>query len=470
MSFINDVRAVLKVVYKDKPVETLLGRLDPVYKNIAKPVYRGKLLNFLNIYGRSPAVSSNKVMASSIAAQQGTKNAEWSVPLDRAQIFGCTVVTQKQILASKDKVGAYQTIGQNLMYGSMSGLRRQAAALFYSRGFGEFAVAPTGGTLTVGPNNTIILPRSAIAGIDVGTRFQFANATTGLPAANASINIVTNIVQGIPGQPAGSATVTFSATAADAYTAGMFLVYLGNHNGTQAVIGELIAPNGLETLFPSDPVRRNTTLYGVDRSLYPARLSGAFIDDSALPAATNLKISTINKLVNEIRQAGGDAEDYQVVLSANDYMAIYAEIQSRERFLQTPGDKERSRIIKSGISDMEFSQASTWIGKVVDTPFLQDGKFYVLTPNTIQFVTYSNLGPLDNNYNNGDNAPGVGENPLAEADKSEEPTRVNIDDFFSLQPATHSPDGNAVEVTAAIFGELICTNSAVNGVGLFPAA
>ncbi|MDR2914906.1 MAG: hypothetical protein LBV74_08765, partial [Tannerella sp.] len=106
MSLQGDVRAVLKTVYKDG-VPTLLGRLDPVFKDVEKMVYRGKELRYLNVYGRAPGVASNKRIAANIATSQGTKNAEWVVPLDQNQLFGVAVITQKQILASKDKAGAY---------------------------------------------------------------------------------------------------------------------------------------------------------------------------------------------------------------------------------------------------------------------------------------------------------------------------------------------------------------------------
>lgn len=463
--FIGDIRAVLKTVYKDG-VPTLLGRLDPVFKEVDKMVYRGKELRYLNVYGRAPGVAPNKVIAASIAAQQGTKNAEWIVPLDERQMFGVTVVTQKQILASKDKAGAYQAIGQNLMYGSMSGLRRQAAALFYSSGLGEFGTAPAAATLTVGVN-TIVLPRSAVVAIDIGSRFQFADPLTGLPAANASLNIVTAIGPAVGGS-AGSKTVTFTATAADTVNAGDLLVYYGNHNGTLATPGEVIAPHGLESLFPSVAANRGSSLFGIDRSVYPDRLSGQFINDSGLAKDGTLKIATINKAVNEIRQAAGDSE-FTVVLSANDYAEVFAELNAQERYLQTPGNKERERIFKFGISDMEFSMATTWIKRVVDTPFLQDGKGYILNVDSLKIVTYSNWGPVETNDGPANNEPG-GDDPLAETDKSEEVQRVNIDDIFSIQPATDSPDGNAAEVTASLFYDLCCMNPAHNAVFLFPAA
>lgn len=465
MALTDDVRAVLKTVYKDG-VPTLLGRLDPVFKDVEKMVYRGKELRYLNIYGRAPGVAPNKAVAAAIAANSSTKNAEWVVPLDDRQLFGVTVVTQKQMLASKDKAGAYQTIGQNLMYGSMSGLRRQAAALFYSKGFGEFGEAPADGTLVVGNANTIVLPRSAVMAIDLGTQFQFAGAT-GVPAANASINIVLSIDAAPAGSPAGSMTVKFSASAADAYTAGDYLVYFGNHSGSLASPGNIIAPHGLGAIFPT--ADRGSVLYGINRSWYPNRLSGVLVDDSALPAATTTKISTINKVVNEVRQAGGDDTNYIVVLSSNDYAEIFAEVNAQERYTQTPSQKERDRIFKFGISDIEFSMATSWIKKSVDTPFLEDGQFYVLSLDTIKVVTYSNWSPIEQNDGPANNEPGT-DNPLAEKDMSEETMRVNIDDIFSLQPAPQSPDGNAVEITAALYYDVICLRPAVNGVGLFAAA
>ena len=442
MSLPQDVRNILKVVYKD-PIQNLLGRHDPVFNGVRKEIWRGRELRYANIYSRSPAIASNHNISSQIAQSAGTKNSEWIVPLDERQLFANTVVTQKQILASKDKAGAYQTIGQNLMFGSMSGLRRVAARLFYSKGFGEFGYLDENtaindealGAVTVG-ENTIVMTRSQVAGIDIGTQWQFGNAITGLPSPNGSINSVISI-QSLPtnsGFAAGAALVTFTATAAHTPAAGQMMVYYGNHNGTLAIPGQVCAPHGLGALFPTNQAERNSELYGVDRSVYPQRLSGAFVDDSGLVASTNLKINTVNRLFNEVRQAGG--EPTLIVLSANDYADMWNQITdlggptNAMRLTQdtrAPNKRGQSNIT-SGPSNYAFAMATSWLDRVVDTPFIEDGQFYILTLDDLFIPTYSNFSPVDQNNNAGEQ-PGRGEDPLAETDKSEERMAVNIKEW-----------------------------------------
>ena len=406
------------------------------------------------------------------------------MPLDERQLFADTVVTQKQILASKDKAGAYQSIGQNLMFGSMSGLRRVAAKLFYSKGFGEFGTISAAtvingdalGAVSVG-TNTIVMTRAQVAGIDIGTQWQFANGATGLPAANGSVNVVTNI-QSTPaasGFAPGSAAVTFTATAAHVPAAGQMLVYYGNHNGTVAIPGQICSPHGLAALFPSNPAERSSTLYGVDRSVYPQRLSGAFVDDSGLPASAHLKINTVNRLFNEVRQAGGEPD--LIVLSANDYADMWNQINdlggptNAMRLVQDTKapNKQGQSNLTSGPSNYAFAMATSWLDRVVDTPFLEDGMFYILTLEDLFIPTYSNFSPVDQNNTAGEQ-PGRGEDPLAESDKSEERMAVNIEDIFTVEPAPGSPDGTAVSVTASLFYDLCAFNPANHGVGVFPAA
>jgi len=483
MSIVNEVRSILKIVYKD-PIQNLMGRHDPVFRNIRKEVWRGRELRYANIYSRSPAVASNHDVSSQIARNAGTRNAEWVVPLDERQLFADTVVTQKQILASKDRSGAYQAIGQNLMFGSMSGLRRVAARLFYGKGFGEFGTVQAGtqlnNSLTMAPlnlgSNTITMSRAAVAGIDVGVQFQFADGATGLPAANASVNVVTNIASAPAsmGFPAGTCIVTFNATAADTPATGQMMVYLGNHNGTVSNPGEICAPHGLAALFPSVPSERGSVLYGVDRGIYPDRLSGRFVDDSGLAAASNTKVATVTRCFSEVRQAG--AEPSVIVLSTNDYLAIYNEIFAQGgnagnmRFMQDTKTDPRGNKLTFGPQEYAFAMATSWLERVVDTPFLEDGTFYVLTQEDLFIPTYSNWSPVDTNNGVDNNAPGRGEDPLAESDRSEDAMRVNIDDIFTVEPSQGSPDGTAVSVTASLFYDLCAFNPANHGVGRFPGA
>jgi len=47
---------------------------------------------------------------------------------------------------------------------------------------------------------------------------------------------------------------------------------------------------------------------------------------------------------------------------------------------------------------------------------------------------------------------------------------VNIEDIFTVEPASGSSDGTAVSVTASLFYDVCAFNPANHGVGLFPAA
>ena len=66
MSLSSDVRTILKVVYKD-PIQNLMGRHDPVFKQVKKEIWRGRELRFANIYSRSPAVASNCIAYAELA-------------------------------------------------------------------------------------------------------------------------------------------------------------------------------------------------------------------------------------------------------------------------------------------------------------------------------------------------------------------------------------------------------------------
>jgi hypothetical protein len=138
MTLIQQTQQILKRVYKDEVFSSLF-RNSPVLAKINSEVWQGEELQFPAFYARSPAISSDATIAKSIADQDSTKAAKWTVPLTQRQLFGSFTISQKEILASKGKAGSFMPSVKFKSFGVIDGLKKELAVMFYGKGNGAFA-------------------------------------------------------------------------------------------------------------------------------------------------------------------------------------------------------------------------------------------------------------------------------------------------------------------------------------------
>jgi hypothetical protein len=457
MALDAQVKAILKRVYKDG-VESLLFRNSPVLSKIKKEVYDGAELAFPAIYARSPACASWYPTAKEMAASDFTKATQWIVPLDDRKMFSVFNISQKEILAAKTRKGSFMPAIKLKSFGAMEALRKQLAVALYGDGSGKFGKVGPAGTfvtpLVVG-SNTITLDDSALMGIDVGSKFQLADATTGIPASGASVNTVISI---------DGKVVTFSATVADVVAAGKPLVYYGSSAG-----GKTLGPYGLASWVPD--TNRGSTFCGVDRSPAPDRLSGHFLDDSALAKASNRKVDSIRKAIKIARRFGSPVSDFMVAVNDNDYEAITRELDDKMRLFQDDNGATGSGTRRaSGQQNISWAFATTLLDVVIDDPYVTEGEYWMFRPDDVSFVTYSNTAPVGNLSEGAENNTEGRSDPLGGPEVGEQPMQINLDDLFTIAPATEGGDGEAVAVSANIFGSFVVWNQANIVRGRFPAA
>jgi hypothetical protein len=448
----NQVLPMLKKIYEDEVFSSLF-RNSPVLEKINPKQYSGESLVFPAIYARSPAISSSGKIAKSIAQSDSTKGAKWEVPLLQKQIFGSFCVNKKEILASKSRGGSFMPVIKFKSFGVIDGIKKQLAVIFYGDGSGTFAHAPAAITaLTVGVN-TITLKDHELMGVDVGTRFQFGAAATGLVADGKSVNTVTKIAGNI---------VTFTATVADAVAAGDPLIYYGMSNAT-----ENLAPYGLANWAPTETAKRESTFCGVDRSTAPDRLAGQLVDDSA--ATGTSKIKTIKKMLKLGRRFGGPVSDYILALNDNDYDEVLDLISSQDYYMQDvkSSPSKPQKVIGGSLAGAAFS--TSFLTIAIDDPYCPQGTAYMFRPQDVAFVTYSNysaLGPTGKP----NNEEGRTDEPMDGPDIGEQPTQININDLWSIAGPETGDDGSEVTVEAALFGSYVVYRQANVVVGKFATA
>lgn len=453
----QNILSLLKVYYKEG-LENLMFRNDPVLKSLNKVRIEGKTYNYGAVYGRGGAVSADYQVAKSIAANN-TKSAQFEV--EPGQLFSACSFNQKEVLASKTKAGAFMKVAGAKFFAATEAFRKQLAASLYGRGYGELCKTNYTTTITANTPFDLVLPAYAIMAIDIDSKLVLKDAV------DSSTIKATLTVTAID-DASGTVTVTSDTTVNTPVTTDI-LAFAGSMDAS----GNPILPMGLGGWLPTVGKRNGTgwTTYikkefeGVDRSVAPARLAGAFVNG----ANDNKKIETLEKLLKLVRRQGSKAN--MIVLNDEDWADIANEIQSTQTYMSVTnnGDGKKRRAANLGFDALTASFSTSFFDNIVDTPYCPKGVFYVLDTDAIELATYTNVEKVNDGVSV--NEPGKAD-PMSEDGTSvdSQPYALNVADYLSIQPGQDSIDGPSSIVSLALFGGIAVINPSNCGVGVFKDA
>lgn len=453
----QSILSLLKVYYKDG-VENLMFRNDPVLKALSKEKIEGKTYNFSAMYGRGGAVSANYTVAKKVAANN-TKVAEFAV--EPGQLFSVCSFNQKEVLASKTRAGAFMKVAGAKFFAATEAFRKQMAAATYGRGYGELCYSNYTTAIVKDTAFDLTLPSHAVMAIDIDSQLvlkatvESAVVKTGLTVTN--INDATGVVTVVPD------TAVAAPLATDVIC----------FDGSMDAQGKPLLPIGFGAWLPTVGKRTGngwntyikTKFFGVDRSVAPSRLAGAFVDGTG----DAKKIDTIIKLLKQARRQGSAAD--MIVMNDNDWAAVAKEIEATNTYMSITnnGDGKRKKDASFGMSELTASFSTNFFDSVIDTPYCPEGVFYVLDKEAVEVAAYTNPSKLEDGV--AGNEPGKPD-PMTEegADVENRPYQLIADDYLSIQPGQDTADGPASVVSLSLFGSIAVTNPSVCGVGLFAGA
>lgn len=453
----QSILSLLKVYYKDG-VENLMFRNDPVLKALSKEKIEGKTYNFSAMYGRGGAVSANYTVAKKVAANN-TKVAEFAV--EPGQLFSVCSFNQKEVLASKTRAGAFMKVAGAKFFAATEAFRKQMAAATYGRGYGELCYSNYTTAIVKGTAFDLTLPSHAVMAIDIDSQLvlkatvESAVVKTGLTVTN--INDATGVVTVVPD------TAVAAPLATDVIC----------FDGSMDAQGKPLLPIGLGAWLPTVGKRTGagwntyikTKFFGVDRSVAPSRLAGAFVDGTG----DAKKIDTIIKLLKQARRQGSTAD--MIVMNDNDWAAVAKEIEATNTYMSITnnGDGKRKKDASIGMSELTASFSTNFFDSIIDTPYCPEGVFYVLDKAAVEVAAYTNPSKLEDGI--AGNEPGKPD-PMTEegADVENRPYQLIADDYLSIQPGQDTADGPASVVSLSLFGSIAVTNPSVCGVGIFAGA
>lgn len=453
----QSILSLLKVYYKDG-VENLMFRNDPVLKALSKEKIEGKTYNFSAMYGRGGAVSANYTIAKKVAANN-TKAAEFAV--EPGQLFSVCSFNQKEVMASKTRAGAFMKIAGAKFFAATEAFRKQMAAALYGRGYGELCYSNYSTAITENTPFNLTLPSHAVMAIDIDSQLVL-KATVESAVVKAHLT-VTNI-----DDANGVVTVVSDANVSTPLTTDVICF-----DGSMDANGNPLLPVGLGAWLPTVGKRTGSgwttyikkRFYGVDRSVAPARLAGAFIDGSG----DTKKIDTIIKLLKQARRQGSAAD--MIVMNDNDWAAVSKEIEATNTYMSVTnnGNGKNKKDASIGYSELTASFSTNFFDNVIDTPYCPEGVFFVLDKNAIEVAAYTNPSKLEDGVPA--NEPGKAD-PMTEdgADVENRPYQLIAEDYLSIQPGQDTVDGPSSVVSLSFFGSIAVTNPSVCGVGIFAGA
>ena len=455
MAISNDtaIKSMLKTYYKKEGIQNLLFRNSPLLKKIKKETVEGKTQNFAAMYSRGGAASGDFTAAKNQASTVA-KTAEFSV--EPGQLFSVYTMNAKEVAASRTNAGAYMRIGGAKMFAASESFRKTLAAALYGSGYGEICAVPADGWTFSGTTaKAVTLPEDAVMKIDVGSKLV-VKATKTTAESSAAVTLTVNSINGtsVNVTPSGSATPS----------AGYVVCLAGSMNSSSPLL-----PVGLDGWLPVYKKRTGSDwnnfiddlFFGVDRSVNPDRLAGAFYDATG---ASETKTSAVTKLIKKLRRQGSLCD--MIVMNDDDFLAFANEIQSTNTYFTATSTKEAKKA-SIGFSEISAAFSTNYIENCIDDPYCPAGRFYVLSSDAVEFWGYTNTEKPLNDGVEGNNAGKQDPMTMDSDDKANDPLQLLVDNLFTISAGSDTVDGPATLVTLNLFGSFVVTNPSVCGVGEF---
>ncbi len=339
------------------------------------------------------------------------------------------------------------------MFASTEAFRRNVAAAFYGRGYGELCYAPAL-ALTANTSATVTLSSDAMYKVD-------ENVSLVVKASVESNTVLdTMLITAVDmdnSQVTVTPTGTYTMTATD-------VICLANSMDSA---GNPLMPMGLAGWLPTVGGRTgsawttyiNTSFFNVNRSRNPTKYAGQFVQGTSGETVSDV----IKRLIKKCRNGGSEAD--LIIMNPDDMITLDNEIATTSTFFTQTATKQKKNAVV-GTSDFGAAFSTNYIDNIVDTPYCPAGKIYVLEKDMIENWSYTNV---DTPFNNGiaGNNPGK-QDPMTMDNngKENEPYKLLIDDYVTVQPGVAGVDGPVTDVGIQYFGAFVCLNPVSCGVAL----
>ena len=192
-----------------------------------------------------------------------------------------------------------------------------------------------------------------------------------------------------------------------------------------------------------------TTFYGVDRSVFPDRLAGAYIQRVT---GTEKFSDCLVRGVKAVRNAGGNPT--WLVINPDDYATVMTEISAQTTYFQdtTVASKGKTNEIVRGLADSKYMFSTSFVDKVFDDPYVPRFIAFIIDEESIEFAMLSNG---DTPVSDGITGAAPGSQPIngvSTPDMKANSYGFIIDDYITIQPGSLAAGGPVLQVILQLYG------------------
>ena len=442
----SSILAMLKTYYAKAGLGNLLYRNDPLLKMLGNKAERieGKVQPFSALYSRGGAVSADATVATELASTTAQAK-EFNVT--PGQLFSSCVYTNKEVLASRTKAGAYVPVATAKMFAALESFRKTLAIALYGTGHGDlFTLSGDFAAMSVGTDVTQTWPTNAIYGVDPGAVVVYKTKLNDPDSSAVAAGTVKSV------NPAAG-TVVITPTVSGTPQTGAVVCLKGCTDDE----GNPLLPVGLAGWLNGN-VQSNDNFFGVNRSVAPERLAGV----NYVAQSGEAKYLSIEKALLNVQAYGSQAD--VIVLNPADALALQQEVESKTYFTKVDGGKKAKAEI--GYDGMGISIIGSFLDRVITSPYCPKGRAYILDTETVKLWVYSNADKIDDKQGDFDTVKDVSETG---EDVSQRPYQLLVDDLFTLNPSAITKDGAGTLVLVNFLGEFVVTEPCKNAVVNFAA-
>lgn len=438
----NSILSMLKVYYAKAGLGNLLYRNDPLLKRLGDKAERieGKVQPFSALYSRGGAVSADATVAVNLASTTAQAKEFQVTP---GQLFSSCIYTNKEVLASKTKAGAYVPVATAKMFAALESFRKTLAIALYGSGHGDlFTIGSDFAAMTIGTDVTQTWPVNAIYGVDPGSVVVYK---TNIDDPDTSA-IAEGSVKSV--NPAAG-TVVITPTKAGTPLAGSFVCIKGCTDDE----GNPLLPVGLGGWLTGN-VSATDNFFGVNRSVAPERLAGV----NYVAQSGESKYLSIEKAMLNVQAYGSQAD--VIVMNPNDALELQQEVEAKTYFTKPEGGRGRPRA-EVGYDGMGISIIGSFLENVITSPYCPKGKAYILDTETVKLWVYSNADRINDKQGDFDTVNEVQDGGEGVENR---PYQLLVDDLFTLNPSAITQDGAGTLVLVNFLGEFVVTEPCKNAV------
>ena len=439
---------IYKHYYTDKEFPNLLFRNSPTLKKIQKNRFQGQSYRMAALYGRGGAVSGDYTVAVALAASM-SRNLEFVVT--PGNCFSVFNITQKEILASQTKQGAYVKALINRMFAATEGSRKLLAASLFGWGYGDVGQLPTAVTAAA---TSMTLNWDTVVKLDVGMVFYITNGGAGNTPSTVWYDATARTISNISGQ---LVTWTGGGATAGGWAAGSWIQIAGGQDNATVGGGNPNMPTGLGQWLPWYARRGalvynptwaayiHTAFYGVTRDVAVGQMAGWYYEQQA----GELMSDAIVNCLKNVRRGGGVPD--MIVVNDEDFASLITELQQNVTYYQMVNslpEKAGTNEVTRGISAFRAAFSKSFVEILYEDPYCPKGVAYILDTEAIEFVALNNVAALNDTIPN--NEPGA--QTVESQSEPDTSFKLLIDDYINTAPNSTSAEGPAVQVSLSFYG------------------